>query len=60
MHPALLLAAGGRVEVSECRCKGCLPWHFELRGWRQIIAFDALLLLNFGLFYWLGVLHGRG
>jgi hypothetical protein len=42
-----------------CRCKGCGPWHFELRGWKQIIAFDLLVLGLAGLAYWLGVLHGR-
>jgi hypothetical protein len=29
-------------------------WHFELRGWRQIIAFDVLMLFGFGVAFMAG------
>lgn len=43
-----------------CRCRGCCRWHFELRGWRQIVGFDLLVVLIAVIAFWAGYLNGLG
>ena len=40
------------------RCRRCEPFHFELRGWRQIVGFDAFILALAGVSFWAGYVTG--